>query len=362
MARAVWLALVVPSLGLFIASLLAYYQQLQRACVGPLLCSLPGALTAKVLQALSTSGFSVSGYAALLTISLAIITAIWCAVGFLIFWRKSDDWLALLAAFFLVMFSITPSSSNPGFVLLFAYPVLALPVSLVSFLGRVSIGVFLLLFPNGRLVPRWMGLILLLVIIHAFLSDFPSPTSTFETNWPAWLYLIVIGVLIFAILFSQIYRYRRVSTTSPAPTDEVGCLRSNGGVRSCHRDRGHWLTHPIQRPAAKSFRWSDYYFHLLRRHTPDPALNWFLDFAVSTVRHRRADQSYPGIWRSDGHTRLSLLWSCDRSPGALSLDHGSSLTISSSDSCLDTRNCGPVPAIATAHPGHHRSSLLPSQV
>jgi hypothetical protein len=211
-ARAVWLALVVPSLGLFVISLPVYYQQLQKGCVDPVCNNLAGALTAKELQALSTNGFSVTGYAALLTISLAIITAIWCAVGFLIFWRRSDDWLALLAAFFLVMFSITPSGSNPGFVLLFAYPVLALPVSLVSFLGQVSIGVFFLLFPNGRLVPRWMGLILLLVIIHAFFNNFPSPTSPFKANWPAWLNLLVTLVLPGAIIVAQIYRYRSVST------------------------------------------------------------------------------------------------------------------------------------------------------
>ena len=54
-ARVVWLALVVPSLGLFLANLLVYYQQLQRACAGPLLCNLPGALTAKELQTLPTN-------------------------------------------------------------------------------------------------------------------------------------------------------------------------------------------------------------------------------------------------------------------------------------------------------------------
>jgi len=186
-ARAVWLALVVPSVGLFVVSLLVSYQQLQRACVDPVTCNLSGALPAQVLQALPTIGLSVSGFAALVTIFFAINAAIWYGVGFLIFWRRSDDWLALLAAFFLVMFNIT-SSGNTASALALAYPILALPLSLVNFLGQVSLLVFFLLFPNGRLVPRWMGLILLLIIIKAFFNDFPSPTSPFNANWPGWLY------------------------------------------------------------------------------------------------------------------------------------------------------------------------------
>ncbi len=209
-ARAVWLVLVVPSLGLFVISLPVYYAQLQTTCVD---CNnLAGALTAQGLQVLSASGFSVSEYAALLTIFYALITAVWCGVGFFIFWRRSNDWLALLAAFFLVMFNITPSQGDPAYLLALAYPVFALPFSLVSFLGGTSLFAFFLLFPNGRLVPRWMGLILLLVIIDTFLNNFPSPASSFETNWPWWLKLLGSLVEFGVIIYSQIYRYRRVST------------------------------------------------------------------------------------------------------------------------------------------------------
>ena len=181
--RVVWLVLVIPSLGLFLASLLVSYQQMQTVCVDPVMCNLTGALTAQELQALASSGFSLNEYATLLTIFFAITAAIWYAVGFLIFWRRSDDWLALLAAFFLVMFNVT-YVGNTASALAFAYPILALPLSLVSFLGQVSLLVFFLLFPNGRLVPRWMGLILLLVIIYTFFSTFPSITSPFDANWP----------------------------------------------------------------------------------------------------------------------------------------------------------------------------------
>ena len=209
--RVVWLVLVIPGLGLFLASLLVSYQQMQTVCVDPVMCNLTGALTAKELQALASSGFTLNEYATLLTIFFAITAAIWYAVGFLIFWRRSDDWLALLAAFVLVMFNIT-NVGNTASALSFAFPILALPLSLANLLGQASLLVFFLLFPNGRLVPRWMGLILLLIIIFTFFSTFPSITSPFNANWPGWLNLMVYLVVFGAIISSQIYRYRRVST------------------------------------------------------------------------------------------------------------------------------------------------------
>ena len=54
-ARTVWLALVIPSLILFIASLPVYYVQIQKACVDPVTCNLAGALSVKGVQDLSGS-------------------------------------------------------------------------------------------------------------------------------------------------------------------------------------------------------------------------------------------------------------------------------------------------------------------
>ena len=178
--RVVWLVLVIPGLGLFLVSLLVSYQQMQTVCVDPVMCNLTGALTAKELQALASSGFTLSEYATLLTIFFAITAAIWYAVGFLIFWRRSDDWLALLAAFVLVMFNVTNVGNNTASALAFAYPILALPLSLVNFLGEASLLVFFLLFPNGRLVPRWMGLILLLYHHLYILQHLPFHHVTFQ--------------------------------------------------------------------------------------------------------------------------------------------------------------------------------------
>ena len=210
-ARTVWLALIVPSAGLFIASLPVYYAQIQRACVDPVTCNIAGTLTAKGLQELSALGLSVSGYAALLTIFFTIIVAIWSGIGLLIFWRRSDEWFALLTAFFLVMFNPT----YPGFpisALALAYPALNVPITFMSGLGLASLALFLVLFPNGRPVPRWMGLILVLTMIGTVSTVFP-PTSPFNSNnLPGWLNGLINVLVYGAIIFSQIYRYRRVST------------------------------------------------------------------------------------------------------------------------------------------------------
>ena len=211
LTRAVWLALVLPSVALFIAGLPVYYAQLQRACIGPVECNIAGALTARGLQALLALGVSASGYATFCTIFWVIIAVIWCGIGFLLFWRRSDDWLALLAAFFLVMF-VTTFQGLPISALALAYPALNLPTPLMSAIGQVSIGAFFLLFPSGRLVPRWMAVFLLLLILQTVSSLFPL-TSPFNANtWPGWLTGPLDVVSYTAIIFSQVYRYRRVST------------------------------------------------------------------------------------------------------------------------------------------------------
>jgi hypothetical protein len=206
-ARAVWLALVIPSLGLFVASLPVYYAQIQRACSDLVTCNIAGSLTAKGLQQFPSLGLSVSGYAALFTIYFTIIVTIWCWVGFLIFWRRSDEWFALLTAFFLVMFNIT----YPGFplsALAIAYPILTVPIMLMSMIGLASLAFFLVLFPNGRLVPRWMVLFLLLATIGTVSTAFPSNSNIL----PGWAMLLANIVVFGAIILSQIYRFRREST------------------------------------------------------------------------------------------------------------------------------------------------------
>src|SRR5437588_11652373 len=67
-ARTVWLAVVIPSMGLTVVSFPVYYYQIQKACFDATTCNIPGAMTVKGLQALTALGITVNGYAAFNTI------------------------------------------------------------------------------------------------------------------------------------------------------------------------------------------------------------------------------------------------------------------------------------------------------
>ncbi|GHO84764.1 GAF domain-containing sensor histidine kinase [Dictyobacter formicarum] len=205
--RIIWLALVLPSVSLFIAALPIYFVRLQQPCVDSTTCNIPFALTAKGMKAMSMLGFSEYGYAAFVTIFWAIIFMIWSGMGLLIFLRKSDDRMALLTAFLLVMFNMGTST----LVLPLVYPALTFPIMLISLPGQIALGLFFLLFPNGRLIPRWIGLLVPLTVFQAIAFVAP-PSSPFNVNsLPEWFNGLIALSVYGGIIIAQIYRYRKAS-------------------------------------------------------------------------------------------------------------------------------------------------------
>jgi hypothetical protein len=169
LARVVWIAAVSLLVAFFLAMLPAYYTLLQTACTGArcgLVQPTPG-----FAQAIQKLGFSVSTYATF-TLALALAVAIVCfAVSTVIFWRKSDDWMALLVALGVVAL-VTVNVTNVLLVRHSPWQVLAIVLNVFG-LGMV----FLVgsLFPNGRFVPRWTRWLLfcwlLTGIVYLFFRD-----------------------------------------------------------------------------------------------------------------------------------------------------------------------------------------------
>ncbi len=79
--------------------------------------------------------------------------AVYLAVGLVIFWRKSSDWMALFTSLMLVTFGLA-TFSNSVAAIEGPIPWLRLPVTIVTVIGQLSIAYFFYLFPDGKFVPR----------------------------------------------------------------------------------------------------------------------------------------------------------------------------------------------------------------
>ncbi len=214
-ARAIWLALVIPSLGLFLIATILYVPRL----IGP-----DNALRALMLHPdPSVSGYittyshfylQIGSYFTLAVVLTSLSSLVWITIGLVIFWRKSDDWMGLLAAFGLIMWgvAISPQLYLMNIFLSEMHSLWRWPLIFVSMLGWGSLGLFLSLFPNGRFVPRWTRWALLIYIVYQIPWSLPSnsPISTYQ--WPPLLNALVkLGFLI-ALIYAQLYRYRHTSS------------------------------------------------------------------------------------------------------------------------------------------------------
>jgi len=126
-ARVGWVAIVAWALALCIISLPAYYQRLQIPCTSTIACQLNGALTSAGMRTLHTIGLSLSSYAIYNVVFGMILIVIWSIVGFIIFWRRSDEWIALLVALTLILFNSVQPDTAPT-ALAMAHPAWTIPV------------------------------------------------------------------------------------------------------------------------------------------------------------------------------------------------------------------------------------------
>ena len=208
-ARVVWVVVVVFSLSIFIASLPAYYVQLQTICSGVTCAYSYGQLTPGTAQALQNLGLSISAYAASILALITASTLVSFGVAGLIFWRRSDDWMAMLVSLFLVTFGVNFIAQARGIRETNVQTAWYWALNILIGLGYISLCLLLYLFPDGRFVPRWTRpLAVFAVASNVFLDASPVPISTFPPWMLSAIYLINGGSGVVA----QIYRYVRVSS------------------------------------------------------------------------------------------------------------------------------------------------------
>ena len=193
--RIVWAVLVVLILVIFFAGIPLYYAQFQTVCESPL-CN----ISPQQAQALGQLGISIKSFA-LANLAFALLWACaWFAVGAVLAWHKSNDWMGLLVSGMLILqgttgVTVVARASSSGW---------QLPSALLNDLAFVVISLVFFLFPDGRFVPRWTRWIVVLLVIVGGLDVLFPDVVVFYT-------LLTVGGSV-SYVVAQLYRYWRVST------------------------------------------------------------------------------------------------------------------------------------------------------
>jgi len=204
----VWVAVVIFTLSIFIASLPAYVAQLQTVCAGDTCVYAYGQLTPGTAQALQNLGFSIGGYAVSILALAIASTLVSFGVAYVLFWRRSDDWMAMFVSLFLVIIGVNFSVQAQAILVTNLQTAWYWSHTVLIGLGWVSLSLLLYLFPDGRFIPRWTRLLAVFVVAsNLFLDASPVPISTF----PPWMLSAIFLINGGSGVVAQIYRYIRVS-------------------------------------------------------------------------------------------------------------------------------------------------------
>ena len=212
LARAAWVAVAIAALAIVVFSVPSSFEHYRSVCTAPSeVCSerAVGQPTPEGVQALRDVGLSVGSYALLNVAIDQVFQLVMFAVGALIFWRGSDDRMALLTSLFLVSFGTVTVDSTAADALVSSQPAWWLPVRGVQIVGVACSVLFFLLFPNGRFVPRWTRWLAVAFIAFLISRDFfpelysRPPALEMVSQW------VFMGLVV-SMGWSLVYRYRRV--------------------------------------------------------------------------------------------------------------------------------------------------------
>jgi hypothetical protein len=196
LARLVWLVLLAAQVVSFVTTVPAYLTGAARTCAQS--CD----FTQQQAQLLQSAGIPLTSYIWLTAALFSVVVLVALVLALTLFWRRSDDWMVLAIGYFVVSYPIGVfAAATP--VNAFAAPSL---LQVLTLPGIVIPYAVFLVFPTGRFVPRWTWVLLLAWVVWYV----PIHVQPKWLNGP-----LVLGYPVFygAIIASQVYRYRRISTS-----------------------------------------------------------------------------------------------------------------------------------------------------
>jgi hypothetical protein len=194
LSRIVWAVLVVLILVIFFAGIPLFYAQYQTVCES-LVCN----ISPQQAQTLRQFGISIKGLA-LANLAFALLWACtWFAIGAVLAWHKSNDWMGLLVSGMLIL----QGTTGVTVVTRASSSIWQLPSTLLNDLAFVVVSLVFFLFPDGRFVPRWTRWIVVLLVIVGGLDVLFPDVGVFYS-------LLTLGSIV-CLVVAQLYRYWRIS-------------------------------------------------------------------------------------------------------------------------------------------------------
>jgi hypothetical protein len=206
LARTAWVMLAITALAIVVFSVPSSFEHYRSVCTAASeVCSERAWVeqpTPQGVRALRDVGLSVSSYALLNVVLDKVYQLVWFAVGALIFWRRSDDLMALLVSAFLVSFGPVAVDTTDAEALISSQLAWSLPVLGVNIVGNVCAVLFFLLFPSGRFAPHWMRWLAVAFCVYQVTSILVPELYSL---------LAFLGIVV-SLVWSQIYSYRKFSS------------------------------------------------------------------------------------------------------------------------------------------------------
>lgn len=183
---------------MFVANVPAYFASLHQL-TSPHPRVYTGRLTFDDIGRLQALGLSLDFYAVCMLLVILTFQFSYAAVGVLLFRRKSDTPIALLASFSLMMHpfayaNLTLQALSPGWAWLIP--------SLIT-LGNASIMLSAYVFPDGKFVPRWIRWLALVMLAYWAYLFWALGGGLFD-------FILLLGFAL-STMAVQAYRYRYVS-------------------------------------------------------------------------------------------------------------------------------------------------------
>lgn len=202
LARGAWISFILLDLLLLVLTLVATRGQGLAICPFIVDCAITPA-TAQALHHLAIAPTSYETYNLVLTLLQSLV---FLSMGGFIFWRKSSELIGLVASFFLMSIGLIP------FLVSSTYPPAMLFLNIYALCIFAALGYFLVTFPDGRFVPRWSWLLVVLWGVRTIFYVIPGPFNI--TFWPPLLNIADEMLSYGGTIGLLVYRYARVFSFS----------------------------------------------------------------------------------------------------------------------------------------------------